>query len=72
MTEFFDEKIFPSMLYISCSFVIFALVTQVTMAVMSAVGPRERMLDISNKMTWKFDGNFKNHPENIFYEGEIK
>jgi hypothetical protein len=72
MTEFFDEKIFPSMLYISGSFIIFAFITQVTMAVMTAVVPGERMLDISNKMTWKFDGNFKNHPDNIFYEGEIK
>jgi hypothetical protein len=71
-TEFFDEKIFPSMLYLSGSFIIFAFITQVTMAVMTAVVPEDRMLNISNKMSWKFDGTFKNHPDNIFYEGEIK
>lgn len=68
--NFVDEKLFPLALYASGSFIIFAFITQVTMAVMTAMVPEERMLDISNKMTWKFDGNFKNHPDNIFYEGK--
>ena len=69
MTKFVDEKIFPLMLYVSTAFVVFAFITQVTFAGMSAMSSDDRMLVISNKMSWKFDGTFKNHPDNIFYEG---
>ena len=69
MTKFIDEKIFPSMLYASTAFVVFAFITQVTFASMSMMSSDERMLEISNKMSWKFDGSFKHHPDNIFYEG---
>jgi len=27
---------------------------------------------IGNKLTWKFDGTFKNDPDNIWYEGPKK
>jgi hypothetical protein len=71
ITAFVDEKLFPFMLYASTGFVLFAFVTQVTFAGISAFGSEEKALEISNKMTWKFDGNFKNHPDNIFYEGDV-
>ena len=70
ITAFVDEKLFPFMLYASTFFVLFAFVTQVTFAGMNAFASEERVLEIANKMTWKFDGNFKNHPDNIFYEGD--
>lgn len=28
----------------------------------------ERAMDITNRVTWKIDGTFKNNPENIWYE----
>lgn len=69
MMNFVDERIMPFALYGSVAFVMFAFVTQVTFACMSMWASDERMLSISNKMSWKFDGTFKNHPDNIFYEG---
>jgi hypothetical protein len=33
-------------------------------------GNQQLERDISNWFTWKFDGNFKNSPENIFYKAE--
>jgi hypothetical protein len=69
MIKFFDEKIFPSLLYLTAFFVILAFIVQVTFAVMSVFASEEKILDITHKMTWKFDGNYKDHPDNIFYEG---
>jgi len=68
MINFIDEKMFPLALYGSVGFIMFAFVTQVTFATMAVWASEDRVLDISNKMAWKFDGNFKNHPDNIFYE----
>jgi hypothetical protein len=30
------------------------------------------MRDISNQISWKIDGTFKNNPDNIWYEGGKK
>ena len=65
-----DERLFPLALYASVGFVMFAFVTQVTFGCISAFGSEEKALSISNKMAWKFDGTFKNHPDNIFYEAK--
>jgi hypothetical protein len=70
LTNIVDEHLFPLVLYACVGFVMFAFVTQVTFACISAWGPEDKALSISNKMAWKFDGNFKNHPDNIFYEGD--
>ena len=49
------------------SWVIFALSFQVFMLVTTFVNP-ELSTKIGNELTWKFDGTFKNDPNNIWYE----
>lgn len=51
----------------------FALGIQVFFLYLQFSGQEERSLEYANQFTWKFDGNFKNHPENIMYDGpEVK
>ena len=33
---------------------------------------QETLRNMSNWFSWKFDGTFKNSPENIWYEGDQK
>jgi hypothetical protein len=35
-------------------------------------GQEQRQRDMINKMEWKFDGAFKNSPDNIWYKGPKK
>jgi len=46
------------------SFQIFMLITQFT--------DPELNTKVGNYLTWKFDGTFKNDPDNIWYEGPKK
>jgi hypothetical protein len=50
-------------------FVMFALCSQVFMVYLHFTGQEERTTRIINAVEWKFDGTFKNSPENIWYEG---
>jgi hypothetical protein len=49
----------------------FALCFQVFMFVTHHVKP-ELATQIGNELTWKFDGTFKNDPDNFWYEGPKK
>jgi ABC-type transport system involved in cytochrome bd biosynthesis fused ATPase/permease subunit len=44
----------------------FALLFQVFMLVTTFVNPKLNT-KIGNYLTWKFDGTFKNNPDNIWY-----
>jgi hypothetical protein len=35
-------------------------------------GQEEEMTRISNEISWRVDGTFKNNPDNIWYEGPSK
>jgi len=50
-------------------FVLCALCAQLFFVYLNFTGQDERALRISNAVTWKFDGTFKNSPDNIWYEG---
>jgi len=50
-------------------FVVCALCAQVFMVYLQLTGQDERMSRIGNAVEWKFDGTFKNDPNNIWYEG---
>jgi len=50
----------------------FALSTQVFFLYLHFSGQEERATSISNEITWKIDGRFKNSPDNIWYEKPIK
>ena len=48
----------------------FALIFQLTMVGIHLAGKTELERNIANWFTWKFDGNFKNDPMNVWYEAE--
>ena len=50
-------------------FVVCALCTQLFFVYLNFSGQEERATRISNAVAWKFDGTFKNDPNNIWYEG---
>jgi len=66
------EKCFLAYLYFVMTWVVFALGFQVFFLYLMATKQDERMTQISNEITWKLDGRFKNDPNNIWYEGGKK
>jgi hypothetical protein len=48
--------------------IICALLFQVTMIGLEVAGKTETIQAVSNWLSWKFDGTFKNSPGNIWYE----
>jgi hypothetical protein len=51
---------------------VFALSFQLFFVYLQFSGQEERASRISNEITWKIDGRFKNNPDNIWYEEPIK
>lgn len=49
--------------------IVFALSFQTYAIYLTVSGQDDKLTQISNEITWKIDGNFKNNPENIWYEG---
>ena len=47
-----------------------ALLFQLTMVGIHLAGKTQMEQDIANWFTWKFDGNFKNSPGNIWYDAD--
>jgi hypothetical protein len=50
--------------------IIFALLFQLTMVGIHLAGKTELETNIANWFSWKFDGTFKNDPNNIWYNAE--
>lgn len=65
--EKLKEKIFKGFLFLALSFVILALITQITFVVLQISGKTDLITKAANEFSWKFDGTFKNNPENIWY-----
>ena len=61
----FIAKLFVGLV---CLWVMFALSFQVYMIYLHFSGQEDKTLAISNWFSWKFDGTFKNNPDNIWYE----
>lgn len=53
--------------YLCLIWVLFAISFQVFFLVLNYTNP-EKVSDYSNQLSWKFDGTFKNYPNNIWYE----
>jgi len=51
-------------------FVVSALIFQVSMVAIHFSGNTQLETNIANWFSWKFDGTFKNSPENIWYNAE--
>jgi hypothetical protein len=47
---------------------IFALSFQIFFIYLHFSNQEERLLNITNQISWKIDGTFKNNPNNIWYE----
>jgi hypothetical protein len=66
-----SELLFNSFLILTMVWIVVALSTQVFFIYLEFTNQQDRMRDISNKVTWKIDGRFKNNPDNIWYEGPV-
>jgi len=65
-----QELIVNTILSIFTLFVVSALIFQLTMVGLELAGKTETTRAIGNWFSWKFDGTFKNSPENIWYNAE--
>ena len=66
------ESIFKGYLAFVGLWLVFALSTDMFFIYLTATNQDDRMRDISNQISWKIDGTFKNNPDNIWYEGSKK
>ena len=56
---------------LALAWAVFALSFQIFMLITHFTKP-ELATKVGNYLTWKFDGTFKNDPDNIWYEGPKK
>jgi hypothetical protein len=63
------EYIFYGFLTFVGAWLIFALGLMFYSLYLEFSGNQEKLQQMSNEFNWKFDGTFKNSPENIWYEG---
>ena len=68
--EIIKEKAIWLILALFGVWVIGALSFMLYMLYLEFSGDKETMTNIGNQLTWKFDGTFKNDPNNIFYNAE--
>ena len=61
------EKLFLGFLYLAITWTILAVIFGVFMSYLEFSGKTEITRDISNWISWRIDGTFKNSPENIWY-----
>ncbi len=65
------ENLFSAFLMSALAFVISAFCVQMFFVGLQFSGNEEYQRRLINKLEIKFDGRFKNNPENIMYEGPI-
>jgi hypothetical protein len=66
------QKLFLVFLYGVMIFIFCALSAQLFFLYLEFTNQHEKILNIVNQLTWKFDGRFKNHPSSIWYEQSNK
>jgi len=67
LTNNIGDKIFLGFLYLAITWTILAVIFGVFMSYLEFAGKTEMTRDISNWISWRIDGTFKNSPENIWY-----
>jgi len=75
MTNFIKNSknmIFSLTLVLTGTWILFALSFQLYAVFLQVSGQEEEMTRISNEISWRVDGTFKNNPDNIWYEGPSK
>lgn len=68
--EKIKEAIFSGMVYLALAWVFFALSFQMYFVYLELSGNEKKIYEVTNEITWRIDGRFKNNPNNIWYEGE--
>jgi hypothetical protein len=68
--DFIAEKIIWAFLSLFGLWLLFALSLMFYSLYLELTGNEQALQDMSNQFSWKFDGTFKNSPENIWYEAE--
>ena len=61
------DYFFKGFLFLALGWVFFALLLQLSLVAVHFSGNTQLETDIANWFSWKFDGTFKNSPENIWY-----
>ena len=64
------DRLALGFLYLAVTWVILAMIFAISMASLEFAGKTEITRDISNWISWRIDGTFKNSSENIFYVAE--
>lgn len=67
MVQIIKEKLFATFVYAFGVFVVCALLFQLTFIFLEFSGRSEAASQIARELSWKFDGTFKNSPDNIWY-----
>ena len=68
--DFIAEKIIWAFLSLFGLWLLFALSLMFYSLYLEFTDNEQALQDMSNQFSWKFDGTFKNSPENIWYEAE--
>lgn len=68
--KYVSDNIALFLIKLVCAWTIVALCFQITMVGIHFSGNTELERNIVNWFSWKFDGTFKNSPENIWYNAE--
>jgi hypothetical protein len=66
------EILFGITLGLSGLWIVFALCFQMYAVFLTVTDQEEKMTRISNEISWRIDGTFKNNPDNIWYVGNEK
>ena len=70
--DFIAEKIMWAFLCLFGAWLLFALSFMFYSLYLEFTDNEQALQQISNEFSWKFDGTFKNSPDNIWYEGPKK
>lgn len=71
MTKLLDRAksiLFGTFMIFTCVWIFFALSFQLFAVYLELTNQDERMLEISNEISWRIDGTFKDNPKNIWYK----
>ena len=66
------EILFKITLFFTGAWLAFALSFQGYAIFLMASNQEQELTRISNEVSWRIDGTFKDNPENIWYEGDVK
>jgi hypothetical protein len=70
LTVNFHEKLLALFVYGVCIFIASALLFQIFFIVLQLSGQEEYMTELVNRFDQRFDGTFKNNPDNVMYNAD--